>query len=135
MTDVKFIRLMTGDDVISEVVEVGDENQIDYMLICPLKVVYIPSTRGVSYLQVAFMPWVFSRICDTQEFLIHAEDVLTMADVSQQIEEYYWKNLDMFVQNGEKENQVVGEELEENEHLEELEEILEALKDSKRTLH
>lgn len=132
---VKFIRLNNGDDIIAEVVEVGDENQIDYMLINPLKVVYIPSQKGMSYLQVAFMPWVFTKICSEQEFLIHAEDVVTMGNVSEYMLEYYWSNLDHFVGNIEdsiKESENVPETSEEEL---DLESILEAIRESKRTYH
>lgn len=131
---IMFIRLNNGDDLVSEVVEVGDETRIDYMLFNPLKVMYIPSDRGSAYLQVAFMPWVFTRICEEQEFFIHAEDVVTMANVSNYMEEYYWKNMDHFITKVEDSITETEEtELEPDETS--LEEILDAIRSTRRTLH
>lgn len=130
---VKFIRLNSGDDIVSQVVEVGDETQIDYILINPLKIVYIPSEKGSAYLQVAFMPWVFTRICSEQEFLIHAEDVITMGNVSNYMADYYWRNMDHFM--GSIEDAIKeSEEIETEEELD-LEGILEAINSAKRTFH
>ena len=75
MPSAKFIRLQNGDDIISEVVEIEDETGVTYTLFRPLKVVYIPSD-AIGYLTVAFMPWVFPRICDQQEFVVHSQDIL-----------------------------------------------------------
>ena len=131
---VKFVRIKNGDDIIAEVVEVGEDGQIDYMIINPLKVVYMPSQQGSSYLQVAFMPWVFSRICEEQEFLIHAEDVITMGNVTEKMAGYYWNNIDHFTSKGQEE---LFEDSEEEPAEEEatLESLLEALKSARRTYH
>lgn len=131
---VKFVRIKNGDDIIAEVVEVGEDGQIDYMIINPLKVVYMPSQQGSSYLQVAFMPWVFSRICEEQEFLIHAEDVITMGNVTEKMAEYYWNNIDHFTSKGQEE---LFEDSEEEPTEEEatLESLLEAFKSARRTYH
>ena len=131
--EVKFVRLKNGDDVIAQVVEFSENDEaVVFALINPLKIVYIPSSKRVSYLQVAFMPWVFNSICEDQEFMVHAEDVLTMNDVTGKMEEYYWTNLDHFVA---KEEPV--DEFEEVESTEEanLEDLLDALKSGKRTYH
>lgn len=103
------------------------------MLINPLKVVYIQSDKGASYLQVAFIPWVFTRICEEQEFLIHAEDVITIGNVSDKMLEYYWKNMDYFI-GGEGEKEEIPEEETEPEESG-LESLLEAVRASRRTYH
>jgi hypothetical protein len=85
--------LKNGDDIVCEVVEIGDEDIDTYLLINPYKVLYMPSgDRGT--VQIAFMPWVFSRICDKQEFMISIEDVLLMSDVSEYMIKYYWDTMD-----------------------------------------
>ncbi len=88
----KFVRLQNGDDIVTEIVEMEDENGILYTVFNPLKVVYMPS-ESVGYLSVAFMPWVFPRICDQQEFVIHAEDVMLIADVTEKMNIYYWDSV------------------------------------------
>lgn len=131
--EVKFVRLKNGDDVIAEVVEFSEnEEAVVFALINPLKIVYIPSSKGVAYLQVAFMPWVFSRICDNQEFMVHAEDVLTMNNASEKMTDYYWSNLSQMT--GKSESVEEDYEEPEEETMEEVETILEAIK-SGRTYH
>jgi hypothetical protein len=93
----------------------------------------MPSQQGAAYLQVAFIPWVFTRICSEQEFIIHAEDVITMSNVSSYMEEYYWKNMDHFISKDE-DVSTESEELETEEETS-LEELLEAIKSSRRTFH
>lgn len=90
----KFVRLTNGDDIVAEVVETEDEKGILYMLINPLKVIYVQSPQHQNYLTVSFIPWVFPRICDHQEFTIHANDVLMVSNVSEKMNDYYWNNLD-----------------------------------------
>ena len=89
----KFLRLQNGEDVIAETVEYEDEHGIMYMLVNPLKVVYMQSQHE-GYLSVSFMPWVFHRMVDHQEFMLHADDVLMVSDVSEKMNIYYWDNLD-----------------------------------------
>jgi len=133
---IQFIRLNNGDDVVAQVIEVGENDQINYILVNPLKVVYMPSQQGAAYLQVAFIPWVFTRICSEQEFIIHAEDIITMSNVSSYMEEYYWKNMDHFITKDEDSSTEIEEsEPEESEPETSLEELLEAIKSSRRTFH
>ena len=87
----KFIRLQNGDDIIAETVEIEDEDGILYMVYNPLKVMYMDVGSGL--LSVSFIPWVFPKICEHQEFTIHAQDVLLLSDVSAKMNDYYWNNL------------------------------------------
>lgn len=127
---VMFVRLKTGDDVISEVVELETDDVLMYMLINPLKVIYMESEHN-GYLTVAFMPWIFPSICDNQEFTIHSEDVLTVTEVSKRMNEYYWSNLDTV-----KEKATTVEQLPEPEpdQTESMKELLQALA-KQRTYH
>jgi hypothetical protein len=87
----KFLRLQNGDDIIAETIEYEDDKGIMYMVVNPLKVVYVES-QYEGYLSISFMPWVFSKIVDHQEFMIHADDVLLISDVSEKMNIYYWEN-------------------------------------------
>jgi hypothetical protein len=93
----KFIRLQNGDDIVAETVEMEDEDGIIYMLCNPLKVIYTESSHH-GYLSVSFIPWVFTKICDHQEFMIHSEDVMLVSNVSEQMNHYYWNNIDTLTQ-------------------------------------
>ncbi len=89
----KFLRLYSGDDVISEVVEIDDDQGIRYTLYHPFKVVYVPIEES-GYLSINFMPWVFPRLCDKQEFTIDASDIMLIEDVSTKMNTYYWESVD-----------------------------------------
>jgi hypothetical protein len=132
----KFVRLQNGDDLISEVVEMEDENGIVYALFNPLKVIYMPSdTTG--YLSIAFTPWVFPRICEIQEFIIHAEDVLLMTNVSSSMNEYYWDNLEHYNKKVLKEEDKINKDIQQQESYDEIFEALEesGLLDNKKVYH
>ena len=120
----KLIRLQNGDDVIAEVIEMEDESGVIYTLFRPLKVVYVPSdTTG--YLTIAFMPWVFPSICDQQEFVIHSEDILFIADVTDNMNRYYWNNLDYYSKKTVAEEEELNKKSEPEEAFERLKEALE----------
>lgn len=89
----KFVRLTNGDDLVAEVVETEDDKGILYLIVNPLKVIYMQSPHQ-GYLTVSFIPWVFPKICDHQQFTIHGEDVLLLSNVSEAMNEYYWNNLE-----------------------------------------
>jgi hypothetical protein len=97
----KFIRLTNGDDLIADVVETEDEDGILYTIFNPLRVVYIDSERE-GYTAIAFSHWVFSGLCDQQEFVIHAEDVMLIADLSEKMNKHYWDYLERDNDNKEK---------------------------------
>jgi hypothetical protein len=120
----KLVRLQNGDDVIAEVVEMEDENGVIYALFHPLKVVYVPS-ETTGYLTVAFMPWVFPRICEQQEFIIHSQDIMFMADVAPKMNEYYWSNMDYYTKKASAEEEKATEKSEQEDAFERLKESLE----------
>lgn len=131
----KFVRLQNGDDLIAEVVEIEDENGIVYALFSPLKVIYMPS-ETTGYLSVAFTPWVFPRICEQQEFVIHSEDVLLMSDVSASMNTYYWENLEHYTKKVMKEEEKLNQQLAEDESYDRLKEALEEAElDTKKVYH
>ena len=131
----KLVRLQNGDDVIAELVEMEDETGVIYTLFHPLKVVYIPSdTTG--YLTVAFMPWVFPRLCDQQEFIIHSQDILFIADVTTKMNDYYWENMDYYSKKVSAEEEEINRRSESKDALDKLKEALaEVGLDSKKVYH
>ena len=89
---VKFVRLNTGEDIITEVMFIRDEAE-HYLFINPMKIVYNLGTKPDSLL-VAFSPWIFSSICERQEFPIFPNDVITIADPSEDVVDCYWEFID-----------------------------------------
>jgi len=127
----KFIRLKTGDDIIAEAFETGDDTGDYITVINPLKAMYVPAT-STGYLQIAFMPWVYPRICDQQEFNIKREEVLLYQDVTDNMNEYYWESVDHYL--AAKREKV--EDIQEEEKIDEevLEELLEEIRKG-RVMH
>jgi hypothetical protein len=133
----KFLRLKNGDDVVSEIVEMEDDEGIMYVLINPLKVVYIPTASG--NLQIAFVPWVFVKIVDHQEFTIRIDDILLLSNVSEYMNDYYWKNITTYT-GGDKEHEYVSDqesEQESDQSTEEESSLIDKIKEMviKRTYH
>lgn len=130
----KLVRLKTGDDVICELVTTETNEESWYTLVNPLKVTYVPSEYG--YLQIAFMPWVFPKICDIQEFDVVEDDVLFIADVTEKMNGYYWENLHTYIKESREPEQPAQEEtgMTEEEELEMYNKIMEQL-GNKRTFH
>lgn len=135
--NVKFLRLTTGDDVISEIVEIEESGILQYQLINPLKVLYLTGGKN-GYIQVAFAPWVFNRICKKQEFTLKENNVIMVSDVTESMIEYYFETIDQF-DDAQKEKESVKFTEEEyegaEEELEALKEMIEQLKQNKGTFH
>jgi dihydroorotase-like cyclic amidohydrolase len=138
---VKFVRLTTGEDIISEVMFYEDDKESYYILNNPLKVVYMTGNKpGV--LSVSLMQWVFWRIANTQSFTIYPNDVLTVANTTESMEEYYWSSVDHFSEYKEKlskqtEFDDASFEAEAEDTADALQNILDSIKnlDPKRKLH
>ena len=115
----KFIRLKNGDDIIAEAFETGDDTGDYITVINPLKAMYVPAT-ATGYLQIAFMPWVYPRICDQQEFNIKKEEVLLYQDVTDNMNEYYWESVDQYLAAKREKVEDIQEDKIDEETLEEL---------------
>jgi len=144
---IKFIRMNTGEDIISEISKLNLENDEEsYIFINPLKIIYnINPMNGNAIL--ALMQWIFSSICDKQEFRIYSNDIITMSDPSEQMMTYYLKTMDKFndprfdliTTNKKMIDQYEDEDEDEDdptdEELEEINEMLNDIRNSKRKLH
>lgn len=90
MTDTKnsimFLRLTTGEDIIAECL--GDETD-PYRLSYPFKIVYTVSQEHGNALTVSLIEWVFPSITEDQVFTITKDEVLTRANPSKVLFDYY----------------------------------------------
>lgn len=152
-SSVMFIRLNTGEDLISEVTEVQDNsgNEHYYVLNNPMKVLYLSGGKA-GYMSVSLMQWVFHRICQEQTFNIFPGDVLTIGHPTDKMIDYYWNCVDeSYVRRdenakktnyGSKEEELPEEVSEEQitddtEAIDIIQELMESLnpKANKRTIH
>ena len=140
---IKFIRLSNGEDLISQLVEIRKEEEDSYyILINPLKIVYMTGTKP-GILSISLMQWVFHRVCSEQEFTLYPSDVLTVAKPTDSLMEYYQDSLDHFDEVKEKlkkntqfssTEDGVFEDVDDDKILDELKEVL-TNTSSKRILH
>lgn len=92
---VKFVRLNTGEDLVSEVSEVENDDNRYYVLHNPMKIIYQMNMKGGG-LTISLMQWVFARICDDQDFIVYCNDVVTMNKPTDSLESYYWETVEHF---------------------------------------
>jgi hypothetical protein len=132
---VQFVRLITGEDLVSEVTEVTTDDFNYYLLRNPMKIVYMTG-RKPGMMSLSLIQWVFWKICDDQEFNLSPKDVLMIANTSSSMEEYYWSSLEHI---NEYREEIDKEDVYEDESSssDSLETILEALNNTidKRKLH
>jgi hypothetical protein len=128
-TSVKMLRLVTGEDIISESTLIDDK---EYLLAHPLKVVYNNSTRNPGYVSVLLVKWVFGSITEKDEITIKERDVLFSVEVSDRMFDYYYSTLDSFK---EKESEILMEDVDDDDANVTIEDMLDYLKTDKGKLH
>lgn len=138
---IKFVRLSTGEDVITELLSVKDDAGEYYIFLNPLKVVYLVGEKPGS-LMLSLIEWVFPKICAKQEFTVFPSDIVTVGEPSEQITDYYYEALFKLekqtkVKMVDKSEMDYKEDMKDitDDELEYLTEIMETLKNSKRNLH
>lgn len=139
-TEVEFIRLITGEDIVSEC-EIHEDF---YRLHNPCKVVYLSSQKQ-GYLSISLMQWVFSKISDEQIFDLPKNQILIKSKPSDSMIEHYFSSVEHFIDSSKKESlsfdDPIGSDLDEEdfvskeETLKLLQELLDSSKDKKGKLH
>ena len=84
MSNIKYIRIVTGEDLISEVLEVSNEPHIT--IYNPMKMIYGFDGDRV---KMQLMEWVFSNLVKTQSFALQRRDIILMEDASDTIVKAY----------------------------------------------
>lgn len=148
---IKFVRMQSGDDLVTELVHIKNETEEYYQLINPLKIVYMLSQRSGS-ISLSLVEWIFPRICEGQEFQIYPSDIVTVAQCTTDLIDYYYEALYKFSQSRDnvdfgkvpekqkkaaKEERVEFEDIElpTDEEVEYIKKVLDDLAKTKRVLH
>lgn len=92
--NIKFFRLVTGEDIISEAVESVIDDKTTYTLFNPLKIVYVMGKPG--FISISLMEWVFSRVVDMQEFELKPESILVTSQPGENLITYYHDCIEHF---------------------------------------
>ena len=136
-TAIKFVRLVTGEDLISEVFTEDSEKFQKVYLINPLKIVY--SFGKKSTLSISLYNWVIPEILEDNVFQVKINDILLMKEVSSDMEEYYQTTLEhLETYTHFKKNMMndypQDEDFEESEYSY-IKEMIEEMKNGKRKMH
>jgi hypothetical protein len=91
MSNVKYIRLVTGEDIISEVLEVSSEPHIT--LYNPAKMIY--SYDGENRIRMQLMEWVFSNLVKTNSFALQRRDIILLEDASDSVASTYLEQVEV----------------------------------------
>lgn len=91
------LRMITGEDVISDTIHLNEAGNSRYLISNPLKIVYLPISKG-SHLSISLMQWMFSRISTNQDFEIKDHNVLMATEPSDSLLEYYYKTVEYFLE-------------------------------------
>jgi hypothetical protein len=92
VSEVKFMRLDNGEDIISEIVIYDDM----ILLLHPLKLLYSSSSKP-GYLSISLMQWVFTKITEDQTFEMPKSAVLLYSEPTDALKEYYWQTVNHFM--------------------------------------
>lgn len=92
-SSVKFIRLVTGEDIIAETTIV-DDNQ--YVLSSPMKVIYTFSKDNMGYMTLSLSKWILNSLCDDTNIKLKDKDVLLYNDASSSIVEHYFQTIEHY---------------------------------------
>lgn len=134
--EIKFIRLVTGEDIIAEIQPVDEKNCI---IINPMKILY--ASTGTGHMSISLMQWVFMKISTHQQFDLPLINILTSTIPTESLTTYYLETVDQFFNKTndseeDEEEYFEGEDeyLDEENGLEMLKDMLKSISD-KRKLH
>lgn len=141
LENIKFIRLVTGEDIITEIK--SDENS--FTLVKPLKIVYALGEKpGV--ISIGLVQWIFPDVVASQEMSIKDRDIITMSDPSLDMLKSYRSSIKRLEKNlsfefmSEEETMSLDEEYDEkqlsDDEFDVLEDLIESMKKrDKGSLH
>jgi hypothetical protein len=92
---IQFVRMNTGEDLVTEVTEVKNDEDIYFIFSNPLKIVYVMGNKpGV--MSISLMQWVFPSLCRDQDFTVYPQDIIIMNHTSDSMEEFYSNSVENF---------------------------------------
>jgi len=135
--NIKLVRMQNGDDVISDVTQVG--NMVT--LTNPLRLIFRRLPTGQTMMLVA--PWLPNELIEENHAIVSNTDVLTFFSPKNKLVEYYNKMVEINLQRKENFGKVLDDYLQseietadlEDEDIEEAEitaEVMEAIEEFKR---
>ncbi len=87
-TEIRILRLITGEDLITECAELSEEEGFGIIVINPLKIVYF-FNQSTGNMTINFIRWFNSILVEDQVFRIEQENVLTYQYPSKKLASKY----------------------------------------------
>lgn len=148
LNQIKFIRMSNGEDIISRVSKMVkiDNGKTHYYLDKPLKIIYSirQSSPQSDALVITLVQWIYDYVSDTQNFSVVEDNIMTLANPSSEMLQYYTEAIDKYNRrkNKKKEQPIVEDSFGDNgldgltdEELEALDAILKEMLPDKSKLH
>lgn len=85
--NIKIIKLITGEEIIAEVLEDNKESEGNIKIKNPLRVVVMPSRSDPKTPTVAFAPW--AEFCDEKTFILDKKHLLIVSSPVQEFINQY----------------------------------------------
>lgn len=148
-TEVRFIRLVTGEDIIAEMKPLVVDNRV--VIVNPLKIVYAFGEKSGT-ITIGLVQWIFAEVANIDSIPIKQSDILVISEPTNEMKHSYWQSLKKlensfsfeFINKSKSKEEDMQEDLLENltsdmeisnEDVDALQEILESLRIDKRKLH
>jgi hypothetical protein len=131
-SEIQFLRLKSGEDLITEV----QETDKTMVLINPCKILYLKGSKS-GFLSISLMQWVFSKIALDQIFEIDKSEVLFKTLPAEGMVDHYWNSVEHFLSAESKDNIEYDDPMSDESYEEKLEMLKELLgnKNDKGSLH
>jgi len=84
--EIKFLRLNSGEDIITEVQKLDD---ITYRITNPLKIMYYYN-ENIGVMSVSLVPWIYNSISDTHQYDMEKHNILVSSNVSETMTKMYY---------------------------------------------
>jgi hypothetical protein len=136
-TEVKLIRLNTGEDIIGNCL--FDDNNNNFLIDGPMKV-YVSRATELGKTMLIMMPWLPLEIVEENMACISYDDVITMVNPKSHFVEYYFETVNHYEALVEKNTQeeLFENQFEDDDEMDEdtMEQMLEIIKERKnKSIH
>jgi hypothetical protein len=109
--ELKFLRLNTGEDIITEVQKLDDNT---FRIQNPLKIAYYLN-ESLGVMTMSLIPWIFVKITDTDSYDMDARNIIVSSNISIAMTQTYYGFLNKFKNTAPTQNESEREDTDDDE--------------------